>query len=496
MTYTPKLKPYDHQFAAVDKCNGAGAFAYLMEMGSGKSSALQLDWGRLYDANEVKDLLVLAPAGVYRNWEGELRTHLDPAVYDSARVFTWRAGGGVTYKRDLERFLSKPDPKSPRIFLANTESFQVDTGLEAATKMFLKGDRAMVAIDESTAIKNPMAKRTKKIVSLKYHAPYRRILAGLPNPKSPLDLFSQFEFLDRRILGHENFYTFRSEFCTVRRIEMRGPGGVPILNKDGTPKKRPEIVGFRNLDKLKALVASASFRVTKDECLDLPEKIFMPLREVRLHPEQKRIYEEIRDNATAQLSDGSNVTTQQVITQLLRLQQVLCGHVVDENGVAHDIPEYRTDALVEDLDAVGGKAIIWAVYRHSIQKIVQRVEREFGKGSIVSYYGDTSSDDRQRAIDRFQNDQDCLFFIGNQQTAGRGITLTAARGVIYYANSPDLELRLQSEDRAHRAGLKHPVAYSDLHVPGTVDERWVRALRKKIDVATAVLGDGPKAWLI
>lgn len=496
MTYTPRLTPYEHQVRGVDKCNGDNGFAYLAEMGTGKSAMLLLDWGRLYDANEVDDFLLVAPAGVYRNWEGEVNSHMDPEVRERARVFTWRAGGGVAFRRELEHFLRHPDRSRPRIFLTNSESYQTNTGLAVAAREFLRGRRGMVAVDESTLMKNHRAERTKKIVALKYDAPFRRIAAGLPNPNSPLDLYSQFEFLDRRFLGHANFHTYQSHFCITKKVEVRKPGGSPVLNKDGTIKKRTEVVSFRNLEELKARVAAHSFRVTKDECLDLPPKVYMPIREVQMHPEQRRVYESIKKNAVAVLGDGSRVTSQQVITQLLRMQQVLCGHAVDEAGVLHEVPEYRTDALVEEADAVGGKAIIWTIYRHSLMKLRDRLRREFGERSVVMYYGDTPSDERQEAIHRFQNDSETLFFLSNQQTGGRGITLTAARAVIYHSNSPDLELRLQSEDRAHRAGLDHSVAYSDLSVPGSIDTRWVRALRNKMDVASTVLGDGIRNWLV
>jgi SNF2 family DNA or RNA helicase len=173
----------------------------------------------------------------------------------------------------------------------------------------------------------------------------------------------------------------------------------------------------------------------------------------------------------------------------------VCGHLTTDDGEVIPIENNRMKALMEVLDEASGKVIIWANYRSDIKDIEARLQEEFGKKSIVSYYGDTSNEDRQEAVRRFQTDPECAYFVGNPQTGGFGITLTAATNVVYYSNSYNLEHRLQSEDRAHRIGQKNTVTYVDLICRKSVDEKIVKALREKKMLSSQVLGDEWKEWL-
>ena len=204
----------------------------------------------------------------------------------------------------------------------------------------------------------------------------------------------------------------------------------------------------------------------------------------------------MKTNAVAILDDMELITANAVITQLLRLHQVSCGFVNTDEGNTVELKNTRMDELMSILDEVNGKAIIWANYRHDILAIQKEIAKVYGERSVEAYFGDTPGEERQDIVKRFQEDPELRFFVGQPRTGGYGLTLTAANTVVYYSNNYDLEVRLQSEDRAHRIGQGSKVTYIDLVCEKTVDEVIVKALRKKINIATEVLGEEWKKWLI
>jgi SNF2 family DNA or RNA helicase len=233
--------------------------------------------------------------------------------------------------------------------------------------------------------------------------------------------------------------------------------------------------------------------VLKEDCLDLPNKIFIK-RHIKLTPDQIKVYEQMKKQAIAHLN-GKVTSTMTVLTQLMRLQQITCGHFVADDGSVQEIDSNRLDELMDVLEETEGKAIIWAHWQRDVSNIIKAVKKKYGPDSIVDYYGVTSQEERQPNIKKFQDDPRCRFMVGTPSTGGYGITLTAANTVIYYSNGYDLEKRLQSEDRAHRIGQKKPVTYVDLIAEDTVDEKIVKSLRKKINIASEVLGEELKSWI-
>jgi SNF2 family DNA or RNA helicase len=337
-----------------------------------------------------------------------------------------------------------------------------------------------MVIDESTTIKNRDAKRTKAAFKIGKTARYKRILTGSPITNNPLDLFSQAWFLSPHLLGCTSFFTFRAKYAEMVKITAG--------NRAFTKVK-----GFKNLDELTKSIKTWSSRRTKDECLDLPDKIYQ-YYEVELTDEQKKHYKSLKEKAMAEL-DGQLVSAPIVLTKLLRLHQLVCGSLTTDDGEVIPVDNNRMKALLEVLDEASGKVIIWANYRSDIQAIEEKLNEEYGKKAVVTYYGATSSEDRQEAVRRFQTDPDCLYFVSNPHVGGFGITLTEARNVVYYSNSYNLEHRLQSEDRAHRIGQKNAVTYVDLVCRKTVDEKIIKALRDKKMLSAQVLGDEWKEWL-
>jgi len=369
-----------------------------------------------------------------------------------------------------------------KIFVINVEAFSSQRGLDAARAFLFQNPQNMMIIDESTTIKNRRALRTKNLVALRERALYRRILTGSPITKSPMDLFSQCDFLKDRALGFNSYFAFQARYAQVQRRTMGH-------------RSFQQIVGYQRLEELTNKLDQFSNRVLKEDCLDLPDKVYIK-RVVPLTNDQTNVYNQMKLLALAQMDNGELATTASVLTQIMRLQQICCGFLQPDEGEMREIKSNRLDELMNLSDEVQGKAIIWATYTHDIQQIADALRGRFGPEAVATYYGGTPQEERQDIVQRFQTKSDPLrFFVGQPKTGGYGITLTAANTVIYYSNSYDLEIRLQSEDRAHRIGQSNKVTYIDLVAPDTIDEKILTALRAKINIASQVLGEDVRNWL-
>ena len=476
--YPFQNEPYLHQKAYLERFWEDENVALFADMGTGKSFMLINNAAMLYDKGRINSVVIVAPKGVYRNWyRTEIPKHMPKHI--SYKMACWSPSPRKAEKAEMEEMFNATDHL--RILIMNVEAFSTDKG-SAHARLFLRVTNSFMAVDESTTIKTHSAKRTKSIIKVAREARYRRIATGSPVTKSPLDLYSQCEFLGPECLGTPSYYAFQARYAVLveRRLATH------------TFK---QIVGYRRLDELQEKLNSFSFRVTKEECLDLPDKVYTR-REVELTTDQKKYYDQMKLMALA-LVDGNLMTTNNALTQLMRLHQICCGHVKLDDGQQIDIPSNRIIELMAVLEETNGKAIIWANYRRDIENIKLALQKEYGMTSVATYYGDTDGDEREKAVEDFQNtSSDLRFFVGNPRTGGYGLTLTAAHTVIYYSNSFDLEVRLQSEDRAHRIGQTEKVTYVDLIAKDTVDEHIVKALRNKINIASQVLGEEFKNWII
>ena len=230
--------------------------------------------------------------------------------------------------------------------------------------------------------------------------------------------------------------------------------------------------------------------------MDLPEKIYMR-RHVPLTKEQETAYQQMKEMALAMLEKGELSTTQSVLTQIMRLQEICCGHLKTDDGEIQAIPNNRMNELLDVISEMNGKIIVWASWVYDIEQIEKQLAKVYGPRSVRTFYGATAADERDKMVAEFQDpDSELRFFVANPRTGGYGLTLTAATNMVYYSNQYDLEIRLQSEDRAHRIGQTKHVLYVDLISPNTVDEKIIKALRDKIDIAQRVLGEETKNWLI
>jgi SNF2 family DNA or RNA helicase len=418
----------------------------------------------------------VAPKGVVGTWYlNQVPDHL-PDHIEKTNVL-WKA---TITKKQKQRLSSLFETNEKlHILIMNVESFSTTKGCEFAKK-FLNSHRTLMAIDESTTIKNPDAKRTKNICELAKLSRYRRILTGSPVTKSPLDLYKQCDFLLEELLGHGSYYTFRTRYAIMKTANFGGRS-VQI------------VVGYRNLGELSEKLKPFSYRVLKDDCLDLPDKIFMK-RVVQLSPDQQKVYRQMKQLALAELN-GKTMSTATVLTQLMRLHQITCGHFTSDDGTVQELKSNRLEELMNVLAEMEGKVIIWAHYQYDVESIVKAIRKQYGNNSVVDYYGRTRPEHRQSNIESFQNKDECRFFVGTPSTGGYGITLTQASNVVYYSNGYDLEKRMQSEDRAHRIGQVQKVTYVDFIAEETVDEKIVKSLRKKVNIATQIMGEELKDWI-
>ena len=480
LDYDFKTKPYDLQRETLNESWAEEFYALFFEMGLGKSKVTVDNMGALYESGKIKAALIFAPKGVYDNWVvKEIPTHLPDRI--ERKILRWDPKKTKSYKQELYDFIVDREP-ALKIFVMNIEALSTDRGVEVALAFLNQNRDNFVAVDESTTIKNRKAKRTSNLLKLRYLIKYRRILTGSPITKSPMDLFAQCAFLSPKALGHSSYFTFQNRYAVV---EQRTMGA----------RSFQQIVGYRRIDELTEKLNSFSRRALKEDCLDLPKKVYMEPREVELTAEQKKLYTQMQKLALAQLESGELVTTHSILTQIMRLHQICCGHVQNDSGELESIPSNRMSELMSTVEETQGKAIIWATYINDLENIVAALNKEYGPGSAEAFYGATPQEDRQRIVTRFQDPSDPLRFFVSNKTGAYGLTLTEARTVIYYSNSYDLEVRLQSEDRAHRIGQTKPVTYVDLMVKGTVDEKIIKALRSKMDIAGEVLGEEVRDWL-
>lgn len=483
-----KSQPYKHQLDCWRICRDRESFALFMEMGCGKSKVIVDNAAYLWMKGQIKGQVVVAPKGVYLNWvENELPTHMSDAV--PHQVAYWSS-----YARKEEREALRnlhQDGNFLRTLVVNIEAMNSERAVKEVVD-FMKKFPNMTTVDESTTIKNPNAKRTKIMINVGKYAKFRRLCSGNPIPNGPLDLYSQSEFLRKNQLGFANYFAFRNRFAVMQQQDLGS-------------KSFKRVVGYRDLEYLKKLMRQFSFIIKKEDCLDLPPKIYQSV-DVTMGPNQAKAYNQMLDESFIKLSEGQ-VTAQMVITQLLRLHQIACGFLKPDNmdEVPFGEPNERLETLLDLLDQAPGKVIIWAVYRYNVKQIISAIVEKYGPYSVVDFYGDTDADDRQNAKRAFQDPASPVkFMVSNPATGKFGNTWTQATTVIYYSNDYNLEAREQSEDRAHRIGQKgaiHAVGqepavlYIDLRARGTVDDRIIRVLRQKKKLTDEIVQSNWK-WLL
>lgn len=474
-----KLKPFEHQDNYLKAAWRKRVDGILFDMGLGKTKVTLDTAGMLAYSGKIDGLIVFAPKGVYANWEQiELPKHMSPSV--KYKAVLWKGLSSKKHAAELMPIMKHEDDIL-HIFIINYDAVITEKG-KYALNAFMNGHSSvMIVCDESTKLKNPQAKRTKELIKLGQRASCKRILTGSPITKSPLDFYSQALFLSKDCLGFSNYYAFRNRYAILEDVTTFG----------GASFKK--VAGFQNLEELSNKIETFSHRIMKEECLDLPDKTYLT-RGFDLSKEQLAYYNEMSKTMMLDLEDDM-VSVTIALTKLLRLRQICCGYCPTDQGELLQIPNKRLDTLMDCIEEIDGKVIIWAYFIPDIEKIAAALKEAYGENSVVTYYGATTLEERTQNINKFEHDPECRFFVANPQVGSMGITLNSAKYAIFYNADYRLEDRMQAEARNYRIGQKEHIFYIDIVANGTVEEDIIASLVNKYELATEVLRDKLLEWL-
>ena len=438
-------------------------FGLLFEMGCGKTLTSIAIAGAAYQMGKIDRALIIAPTSVVAVWPKELQGFANFKYTASVLL-----GDKKKRLKELES-LQKFPFKALKVAVINYESVWREGIFEALQEY----DADLIICDESQRIKTHDAQQAKAIHKLGDQARYKLILSGTPVQNNAMDIFSQYRFLDPTVFG-DNFYRFRGRYAIM--------GGF----------NRKQVVAYKDLDDLIKKEHSIAFRVTKEEAIDLPEQTFIT-RSIEMNRKERDLYDRIRIDSYAELDGGGQITATTVLTKLLRLQQLTGGFLVDDSGekprlVSRSKLDALADIIQDYVADAGKKLVIFARFLAEVHEIETLCQKILPSGKeAVAIYGEIKKEDRGEVIRRFQEDPDVMIFIGQIDTAGTGITLTAASTCVYYSKTYNYATYEQSLSRIHRIGQKNRCTYIDLVIEKTVDEMITKALAKKEDIAKTVV---------
>jgi SNF2 family DNA or RNA helicase len=498
-----RKQPFEKQREALNRSAFERSFALFMEMGTGKSFVTINTAAAQWFKGWINCMIVVAPKGVHSNWITEEIPKWMPESVPYTLIH-WRTGRMTSQYQRAKTRAAIADTSKLLILAINTDAIAHKVG-KGLVDHILRKRPSLLVIDESSDIAHHDTNRSRAAHRLARFAYSRRILNGTPG--DPLRLYSQFLFLDWRFLGQEKWRDYQLRWAEWDRISTGTVDAKTKQEKYFLVQKKDFLTGkpvFKDVDELQRRMYEHAFRCTKDECFDLPPKLYTKIFPT-LNAEQHRMYAELLEDYETTFKDGALVTVANKLVLYLRLQQIICGYVpVDKQLTLDQLLESEPERMIEGpndrlytlMDYVehagSTQGIIWSRFKMDM-KLITRALRERG-ASFVEYHGGIKSDDaRTLAKQRFQAGE-VQWFLGNPKSGGRGNTLTAARLMAYYSNYFGLENRQQSEDRAHRYGTIS-LTITDWTTPGTVDEIIVRALRNGKEVADDLTGDIPKPWI-
>ncbi len=507
--YTFKTSPLQHQREIFLTSRDEETWALFLEQGTGKTKIAIDTAAYLCQQGKINAVLVMCPQQVILNWtDVEFPIHCPDEVWSASKAVPWRKHYGSGLWPWTKIFPGTDD--GLRVLAINPESLIQKDALDFC-KRFCRDHNVLMVIDESQSIKTEGKLRTKAAMALKPLTIYRRIMTGTPIANNILDLYTQCNFLDEDIIGYSSYYAFKAHYAIQKKMQY-GRHARPFL----------KVVGFRNVEELKDRLSRKSSRVLKSECLDLPAKIYQT-RFVEMASDQERSYRAMKREAILDLEalkhrlelvpgqvdfetlensvecdsspcpPSSMASASHVAIKLLKLHQIASGWVMSDErkpvAVSKDNPKLKAllsiiaDELPED-----AKVTIWAAYRHDIDLITTALQDKYGADSAASFYGGMTREAKQAVVNGIQDPTGPLrFFVGNAKAGGSGITITQSHTVIYYGNSYNLIDRLQSEDRNHRIGQVNNVTYIDLVMKDTIDEKILKALQAKVDLAKTII---------
>jgi SNF2 family DNA or RNA helicase len=449
-----EFPPWDHQIKCFGLAKGRPAFGFFMEMGTGKSRVIIDEAAYLYENDLIDLCLVIAyPSGVPAQWiEEAVPTHIPERI----KYKPWVRRPG----KKIPEEIFEPC-KELKFYAINVESLQVQSGKDLIEKILksIPNKRVLLVFDESTTLKNSQSKRSKFAFTLIQYANYRRILTGCPISQGLHDLYSQFKLLDVDIIGATSLTGFRNRYCKMGRIEYR------------------EIIGYKNVSELMERVHGYTYRVRKSECMDLPPKVFINVP-IELTPEQAKYYKQMKNDLFIALENGEIIDGAMGVARVLRLQQIVCGHLPDiknEKTVGWTpIKNHRLDRVKHILKSVDGKTIISSRFSADITQMKLMLGDE-----AVEYSGKVGQSGKEEAKYLFKNDPYVKYLIGQTQAISHGLDMPYANNMISYARDYSFERWKQIQDRIHRGGQTKQCNYYIFLTPNSVDILIDDVLRKK-----------------
>lgn len=418
--------------------------------------------GAMYLAGVVKRVLIVAPTSVVAVWPNELKDYADFPF----TVETLLEDKGKCAKKlsDLQTY---PFQKL-KVAVINYEKTWRDGFKEA----LLGFDADLIVCDESQRIKGHDSKQSKAMWELGDKARYKMILSGTPVQNNVTDIWSQYRFLDRTIFG-DLYYPFQNRYCQMHSVF------------------KSKVVRTLHEEELVEKEHSIAFRVTKEEALDLPEQTF-ETRTIVMSKKERQIYDALKRESVASIEGEGTITATTVLTKLLRLQQFTGGFLVkDGSDQPQQVSTAKLDALqdiLEDYAVDGGKKlVVFARFIPEVEAILQMAEKVLKNKKVVSIQGSVKKELRGEIIAQFQKDPDTMVIVGQIDTLGVGVTLTAADTCVYYSKTFNYATYEQSLSRIHRIGQRNVCTYIDLVCADSVDERITEALRKKEDLAAKIV---------
>lgn len=489
-----EFKPYKHAINVLNKKWGKPSFAVHHDMGTAKTRT-EIDYMcALRMEGKIDAALILVKLSGRRNWLEQLNGPMTIGGIEYAEGWAPIPVDVLLPTTDERgRFRAwNGTPHDFKVMVVGLESMSQGRMPELVAE-FLQGRRLFGLIDESHLIANHKSIRSEAVYKLRPAIDYRDTATGTPIGGDPLDLYGQFEWLDPEIIGIGDFYAFRNRYAVV--VETKTKAG----------KKFPLVVGYQNMDELTKTLAPYTDEVRKKDVLDLPPKNYLPHVYVQPTKEQAALLKRIKEEGAYPIRKAPGEQVIQNVLELeLRLHQVAQGFMPEYTEEAYIgrkgddrirrtaewhaiVAPKRNPKIVELIDIVRAdrQFIIWASYRPVLGAIVDQLMDAYPKESIVQIHGGISENDRATYRAEYQKGKH-KFMVGNTQTGGTADTWTACETMIYFDNTNKMIDRAQSEDRAHRGGLKHPVDYIDLIMEGTPDVVRMKAVIQKLDLSEYV----------
>lgn len=460
MTFQFKTKPYDHQLKIFERSKDLEFHALFMEQGTGKTKVAIDTASHMFLHGKITGAVIFANKGVYGNWFYEELPAHSSVPY---RAYIWK---GFTKTTERESFNGILEPGHLAWFIFNIDAI-TSPRFGAVISSFMKAHPHFLLIgDETTTIKNPKANRTKAAIALSTKAVARRILSGLPNPQTPFDLYTQGQFLKSGVFGHNSFHSFKARYGVTKQFHFG-------------PRSFSKVVDYQFLDELEERVKRVASIVKKEDCLDLPPKIYKTMS-IDLTDEQRKAYDDLVNLAVAQIG-REEIVVLNALGLITKLMQIVCGQIKVGPDKYVSIENNRLSALTELVSDSPGKVVVWTHYVQTAKDIMKALD---GQGVLLP--GGIDPQERQDRLQLFKTGEPKVL-VANPASSGHGITLVEADTVIYYSNSYNLEHRLQSEDRTHRIGQTKSVLYIDLVAPNTIEGAVIKALKDKKNLADKVI---------